>query len=128
MIQQVTRGIKISVETSFEGTFFKNYKKHYAFSYQITIENQGKDAVQLTSRHWQISDALADTTLVDGEGVVGKKPVLKPGQQHTYSSGCLISSPIGSMRGYYEMVNFATTKRFQVYIPSFKLCAPFALN
>ena len=128
MIQQVTRGIKISVETSFEGTFFKNYKKHYAFSYQITIENQGKDAVQLTSRHWQISDALNETTLVDGEGVVGKKPVLKPGEQHTYTSGCLINSPIGSMRGYYEMVNFASTKRFQVYIPSFKLCAPFALN
>ncbi len=128
MIQQITRGIKISVETSFEGTFFKNYKKHYAFSYQITIENQGKDAVQLTSRHWQISDALNETTLVDGEGVVGKKPVLKPGETHTYNSGCLITSPIGSMRGYYEMVNFATTKRFQVYIPSFKLCAPFALN
>ncbi len=128
MIQQVTRGIKISVETSFEGTFFKNYKKHYAFSYQITIENQSKDAVQLTSRHWQISDALNDTTLVDGEGVVGKKPVIKPGEQHTYSSGCLITSPIGSMRGYYEMVNLASTKRFQVYIPSFKLCAPFALN
>ena len=60
MITQVTKGIKISVNTSFEGTFFKNYKMHFAFGYTITIENQSKDSVQLTSRHWQIYDALND--------------------------------------------------------------------
>ncbi|KAB8151374.1 ApaG protein [Kordia periserrulae] len=128
MIQQVTRGIKISVETSFEGTFFKNYKMHFAFGYQITIENQSKDSVQLTSRHWQIFDALNNIELVDGEGVIGKKPVLKPGESHTYQSGCLLASPIGAMRGHYNMVNFTTTKKFRVFIPTFKLCAPFALN
>lgn len=128
MIQQVTRGIKISVETSFEGTFFKNYKMHFAFGYQITIENQSKDSVQLTSRHWQIFDALNSVEMVDGEGVIGKKPVLKPGESHTYQSGCLLSSPIGAMRGHYSMVNFTTTKKFRVYIPTFKLSAPFALN
>lgn len=128
MIQQVTRGIKISVETSFEGTFFKNYKMHFAFGYQITIENQSKDSVQLTSRHWQIFDALNSVEIVDGEGVIGKKPVLKPGESHTYQSGCLLSSPIGAMRGHYSMVNFTTTKKFRVYIPTFKLSAPFALN
>ncbi|WP_420572203.1 Co2+/Mg2+ efflux protein ApaG [Kordia sp.] len=128
MIQQVTRGIKISVETSFEGTFFKNYKMHFAFGYQITIENQSKDSVQLTSRHWQIFDALNSIEIVDGEGVIGKKPVLKPGESHTYQSGCLLSSPIGAMRGHYNMVNFTTTKKFRVFIPTFKLSAPFALN
>ncbi|EDP95530.1 Co2+/Mg2+ efflux protein ApaG [Kordia algicida OT-1] len=128
MIQQVTRGIKISVETSFEGTFFKNYKMHFAFGYQITIENQSKDSVQLTSRHWQIFDALNSVEIVDGEGVIGKKPVLKPGESHTYQSGCLLSSPIGAMRGHYNMVNFTTTKKFRVFIPTFKLSAPFALN
>ena len=128
MIQQVTRGIKISVKTSFEGTFFKNYKMHFAFGYQITIENQSKDSVQLTSRHWQIFDALNNIELVDGEGVIGKKPVLKPGESHTYQSGCLLASPIGAMRGHYNMVNFTTTKKFRVFIPTFKLSAPFALN
>ncbi len=128
MIQQVTRGIKISVRTSFEGTFYKNYKKHYAFGYEITIENQSKDSVQLTSRHWQIFDALNDKEIVDGEGVIGKKPVLKPGESHTYNSGCLLTSPIGAMRGYYNMINFTTTKQFRVCIPTFKLNAPHALN
>jgi ApaG protein len=128
MIQQVTKGIKISVETSFEGTFFKNYKMHFAFGYQITIENQSKDSVQLTSRHWQIFDALNNIEIVDGEGVIGKKPVLKPGESHTYQSGCLLASPIGAMRGHYNMVNFTTTKKFRVFIPTFKLSAPFALN
>ncbi|SDR67216.1 ApaG protein [Gillisia sp. Hel1_33_143] len=128
MIQQVTSGIKISVETNFEGTFYKNYKIHFAFGYQITIENQSKDSVQLTSRFWKIKDALNKTEIVQGEGVIGKKPVLKPGESHTYSSGCLLTSPFGAMSGYYNMVNFTTTKKFKVSIPSFKLSAAFALN
>ena len=128
MVQKVTCGIKISVETKFEGTFYKNYKIHFAFGYQVTIENQSKDSVQLTSRFWNIKDALKDTEIVQGDGVIGKKPVLKPGESHTYSSGCLLSAPFGSMSGYYNMVNFTTSKQFKVTIPSFKLSAPFALN
>jgi len=128
MVQQVTSGIKISVETNFEGTFYKNYKIHFAFGYRVTIENQSKDSVQLTSRFWKIKDALNDTEIVEGEGVVGKKPVLRPGESHTYSSGCLLSSPFGSMDGYFNMINFTSTKKFKVIIPSFKLSAPFAIN
>ena len=99
MVSQITRGIKISVLTSFEGTYFKNYKVHFAFSYEVTIENHSKDSVQLTSRHWEIHDALNDIETVDGDGVIGKKPVLKPGELHTYSSGCLLASPYGAMKG-----------------------------
>ncbi|MEZ4786503.1 MAG: Co2+/Mg2+ efflux protein ApaG [Flavobacterium haoranii] len=128
MVTQITKGIKISVSTSFEGTYFKNYKIHYAFSYQITIENQSKDSVQLNSRHWEIYDALNNIEIVDGEGVVGKKPVIKPGEKHIYNSGCLLASPIGAMKGHYDMINFTSTKSFQVLIPTFKLSAPFALN
>ena len=128
MVQQVTRGIKISVETSFEGSFYKNYKIQYAFGYKVTIENQSKDSVQLNARHWKIYDALNNIETVSGEGVIGKKPVLKPGESHTYSSGCLLTAPFGAMRGYYSMVNFATTKKFKVTIPTFKLSAPFAIN
>lgn len=128
MVTQITKGIKISVLTSFEGTFFKNHKIHFAFSYEITIENQSKDSVQLTARHWEIYDTLNDKEVVDGEGVVGKKPVLKPGEKHTYTSGCLLASPIGAMKGYYSMINFTNTKTFKVEIPTFKLSAPFAIN
>jgi ApaG protein len=57
--------------TTFEGTYFKNYKIHFAFSYQVTIENHSKDSVQLTS-HWEIYDSLNNIEIVDGEGVIGK--------------------------------------------------------
>ena len=128
MVSQITRGIKISVLTSFEGTYFKNYKIHFAFSYHVSIENQSKDSVQLNSRHWEIYDALNNTETVDGEGVIGKKPVIKPGENYTYSSGCLLSSPIGAMKGHFNMVNFTNTRSFKVEIPAFKLSAPFAIN
>ena len=128
MVQQVTSDIKISVETTFEGTFYKNYKVHFAFGYTVTIENQSKDAVQLNSRYWRILDALNNTEIVEGEGVIGKKPVIKPGESHTYNSGCLLTSPFGAMEGYYNMVNFTTTQKFKVIIPTFKLSAPFAIN
>ena len=128
MVSQITRGIKISVNTSFECTYFKNYKIHFAFSYEITIENNSKDSVQLNSRHWEIFDSLNDIEIVDGEGVIGQKPVLKPGDSHTYSSGCLLASPHGSMRGFFNLVNFTSTKNFRVIVPTFRLSAPFALN
>ena len=128
MVQQITRGIKISVETNFEGSFYKNYKIQYAFGYRVTIENQSKDSVQLNARHWEIFDALNNVEIVSGEGVIGKKPVLRPGESHTYSSGCLLTSPFGAMQGHYDMVNFTTTQNFKVTIPTFKLSAPFAVN
>lgn len=128
MVQQITCGIKISVETSFEGTLYKNYKVHFAFGYKVTIENQSKYTVQLHSRHWSILDALNNQEFVDGEGVIGKQPVLTPGASHTYSSGCLLSSPFGAMQGNYKMINLTHDKNFEVTIPLFKLGAPFALN
>ena len=101
---------------------------HFAFGYKVTIENQSKDSVQLNSRHWVVLDALNNIEIIEGEGVIGKKPVLKPGESHTYTSGCLLASPFGAMQGHYNMVNFTTTNKFKVYIPAFKLSAPFALN
>lgn len=128
MVQQITKGIKISVDTNFEGSFYKNYKIQYAFGYTVTIENQSKDSVQLYARHWEILDALNNIETVTGEGVIGQKPVLKPRESHTYTSGCLLTSPLGAMQGHYKMVNFTTTKKFKVTIPTFKLSAPFAIN
>jgi len=128
MIQQVTRGIKISVETAYEGSFLKDNILHYAFTYEIEIENQSKSAVQLLTRHWKIIEALNKTQYVNGNGVVGKKPVINPGEIHRYKSGCLLSSAIGAMKGAYIMIDFTSTKKFNVEIPPFKLSAPFVLN
>jgi len=128
MVQQVTKGIKISVETKFTGTTYRNYRLYYAFSYAVTIENQSNDSVQLLSRRWKIFDSLNHTEVVQGAGVVGKKPVLKPAGKHSYNSNCLLTSPLGAMKGYYKMVNFTTTKSFKVQIPTFQLMASGALN
>ena len=128
MITQVTKGIKVSVKTSFEGTFFKNYKVHYAFRYTITIENLCEGPVKLYARHWDIFDALKEFESFDGEGVIGLKPVIRPKRSYSYKSGCLLASPIGTMKGYYNMMNLGTSEKFKVIVPSFKLVAPFVIN
>ena len=121
MVQQITNGVKISVISKFEGTSYRNYRLYYAFIYRITIENQSGHAVQLTDRHWNIYDSLNKTEIVKGAGVVGKKPVMGPGDQHTYQSSCFLTSVIGSMNGYYNMVNIDTEESFRVVIPTFQL-------
>lgn len=128
VIQQITRGIKISVESKFEGSFLKDQILHHGFMYHITIENQSKDVVQLLTRHWKILESVSRPQYVNGNGVVGKKPVIKPGESHTYQSGSLITSPLGSMTGTYIMINFSTAKKFNVDVPSFKLSVPYILN
>lgn len=128
MVEQITKGIRISVATHFEGTFYKNQQINFAFGYQITIENKGASSVQLLSRYWEILDALNPLETVVGDGVIGQQPILQPGEAHTYSSGCLLHAPFGAMRGHYTMVNFTTGRKFRVLIPTFKLLTPFALN
>jgi len=128
MINHVTKGIKISVKVFFDGSYFKNYILNYSFSYTISISNQSKNSVQLKSRHWRIFDSLNTDIIIDGEGVIGEKPIIKPGDSHEYSSGCLIKSNVGAMRGFYNMIDINTGKKFRAYIPTFKLNSPQALN
>ena len=128
MIQQVTKGIRISVETRYEGSFLKNSTPNHAFRYLITIENQSKDVVQLIKRHWKIMESTKPTQIVDGPGVVGKKPIMKSGQMVQYESGCILNSPTGAMKGFYTMINHSSAKEFEVEVPVFQLVAPFSLN
>ena len=128
MVQLITNGIKISVKTNFEGTRYQNYRLNYLFSYEVVIENQSNDSVQLISRRWNIFDSLNNKEIVEGDGVIGKKPILAPKKQHVYNSFCSLTSPIGSMSGYYTMINFTTTEKFRVYIPTFQLMIPAILN
>lgn len=128
MINYVTKGIRVSVKTIFDGSYFKNYNLNFSFSYIIKITNHGKSTVQLKSRHWRIFDSLNCDIIIDGEGVIGEKPLIKPGDSFEYSSGCLITSPVGAMRGFYNMIDVNNGKKFRAYIPTFKLNAPQALN
>ncbi|MFA5297359.1 MAG: Co2+/Mg2+ efflux protein ApaG [Lutibacter sp.] len=121
MVQQVTNGIKITVTSNFEGTSYRNFRLYFVFSYEVTIENQSNDTVQLLERQWTVFDSLNHNEVVEGSGVIGKKPILKPIQKYTYKSNCLLTSPIGAMKGFYNMVNFSNSNTFKVYIPTFQL-------
>ena len=123
----VTNGIKISVKTKFENELTSPCNCLYYFSYVITIENNSSSAVQLLRRKWVIFDSIGDHLLVEGEGVVGKKPVISPGESYTYESACKLSSSIGKMCGIYYMKH-NDGKEICIRIPEFKLAAPFRLN
>lgn len=128
MIQQVTRGIKITVDTDYNGSFLKDNVLLFAFAYQIEIENQSKSSVQLLTRHWKIIETMNKNQYVNGTGVKGKKPIINPGEVHKYKSGCLLSSAFGAMKGTYTMIDLSSSKIFKVEIPLFKLSTLFFLN
>ncbi|KRO88065.1 MAG: Co2+/Mg2+ efflux protein ApaG [Cryomorphaceae bacterium BACL29 MAG-121220-bin8] len=128
MVNHVTKGIEISVKNFYDGSCFKNYRLYFSFNYFVKITNQSNNAIQLQSRHWRIFDSLSSNIIIDGQGVIGQKPLIKPGENFKYSSNCLITSPVGAMRGFYNMININTGKKFRAYIPLFKLTAPIALN
>jgi len=128
MIEQITSGIKISVQTHFESSFYKDYKINYSFGYEVTIENKNDFPVQLSSRSWIIFDALNYVKSIKGKGIIGKQPILQPGELHIYNSGSVLYSPFGAMKGHYNMVNLITNQKFKVTIPSFELFVPFSIN
>ena len=100
---------------------------HYFFAYTVTIRNTGEVAGQLISRHWIITDGDGLVHEVRGEGVVGKQPVLQPGESFEYTSGCPLSTPVGSMKGSYQCVAADGTK-FNAEIPEFVLSMPRTLH
>jgi ApaG protein len=101
--------------------------KKYVFTYTIDIENCGDRTVKLMSRHWWITDARQDVREVEGLGVVGQQPVLRPGESFRYSSWCSLPTPSGWMRGTYSMVS-ASGDLIEVPISAFSLTSPQALN
>lgn len=99
----------------------------YIFAYTITIKNVGKVAAQLVSRHWIITDAHNAVQEVRGLGVVGQQPLLQPGESFEYTSGSSLTTPIGTMKGTYQMVAEDGT-HFEAEIPEFVLASPRALH
>lgn len=100
---------------------------HYVFAYTVTIRNTGAVAGQLMSRHWIITDGDGQVHEVRGEGVVGKQPVIQPGESFEYTSGCPLSTPVGSMKGSYQCVATDGT-HFEAPIPEFVLSMPSTLH
>lgn len=99
----------------------------YVFSYTITISNTGQAPAQLISRHWLITDAHDKVQEVRGLGVVGEQPFLKPGESFEYTSGTAIATPVGAMKGSYQMVAEDGTQ-FEAEIPEFILAVPRVLH
>jgi len=99
----------------------------FVFAYTIRIANTGNVPAQLISRHWRITDANQDVQEVRGLGVVGEQPLLKPGEVFEYTSGTAIATPVGSMRGSYQMVA-EDGQHFDAEIPEFTLSIPRALH
>jgi len=101
--------------------------RRYVFSYTITIENLGSENVQLMTRHWLITDADGRLQEVNGDGVIGEQPIIRPGEAHTYTSGAILETPVGTMEGSYGMVS-AGGISFDAHIPVFRLAVPGVLN
>lgn len=121
--EQRTEGILVRVQPRFSLARSEPEQGRYVFSYRVDLENQGAEPGQLLFRHWFIHDAVGDDTEVDGEGVVGEQPFLLPGETHTYRSFCVLSSPLGSMKGHYTFER-SDGRRFKVQVPEFPLQGP----
>jgi ApaG protein len=121
--EAVTRGIRVNVRAKFSDQNSDPQGRRWVFLYTITISNESSVRVQLLERHWIITDANGDVEEVKGPGVVGKQPILEPGQSFEYTSACPLKTPFGSMHGTYQMLG-PGNETFDVLIKGFALRLP----
>jgi ApaG protein len=119
--------IRVDVATNFIADQSEPSRNRYVFAYTITIENVGRVAAQLLTRHWIITDASGHVEEVKGDGVVGEQPHLEPGELFRYTSGAVIETPVGTMQGTYHMLGDDGV-RFEAPIPVFRLSVPNVLH
>ncbi|MCC6610268.1 MAG: Co2+/Mg2+ efflux protein ApaG [Burkholderiales bacterium] len=119
--------ISVSAQTRYLADQSDEEAGRYVFAYTITIRNSGDVAAQLVSRHWIITDGQNQVQEVRGLGVVGEQPRIKPGEAFEYTSGAAIATPVGTMRGAYQMVAEDGTQ-FDAPIPEFTLSIPRVLH
>ena len=122
-----TNGIRISVRPDYWPERSSPESANFAFRYTVEIANVGSEVAQLRSRHWIITDANGKVEEVQGDGVVGKKPRLGPGEKFEYTSWAMLKTPFGTMRGSYFMVKADGTE-FEAKISEFVLTQPHALH
>jgi ApaG protein len=118
-----TRQIRVAVEPIWLEEHSSPAENRFVWAYQVRIENQGAVTVQLKTRHWVITDARGHVEHVRGPGVVGKQPLLGPGESFEYTSGCPLTTPSGFMGGTYRMVT-SDGETFDVVVPTFSLDSP----
>jgi len=120
---EVTNGIRVEVNPRFSPEHSDRRNSQWFFLYTIRISNEGGRAAQLLARHWIITDAYGHVEEVRGPGVVGKQPLLNPGEAFEYTSGCPLDTPFGTMEGSYKMID-SSGDHFDVAIPAFALREP----
>jgi ApaG protein len=123
MYRQVTHDIAVSVEPIYLDGQSVPGESRYVWAYRIVIENNSPNTVQLQSRYWRIVDGNGRVEEVRGPGVVGEQPILNPGDSYTYSSGCPLTTPSGTMVGRYQMRD-GDGRDFEIDIPAFSLDIP----
>ena len=119
----ITQGVAVRVAVSFLPEQSQPDFGKWFWVYHIRIENHSHETLQLMTRHWRITDAGGRVGLVDGDGVVGEQPVLRPGESHDYVSGCPLETAHGSMEGFYTF-HREDGEPLEVRIPFFPLAAP----
>lgn len=119
--------IQVSVQTRYMDNESNPEAKHFVFAYQIRLKNIGSTGARLIDRHWFIANEFGQTEEVIGDGVIGKQPHLQPGEEFTYTSGAVLGTATGSMRGSYGMLNDAH-ESFEAIIPEFMLLGPRILH
>jgi ApaG protein len=127
MSEAVTKNIRVEVLARYSPENSKPLQDEWVFQYTIRITNQGSETVQLLSRHWIITDAADHVEEVKGPGVIGEQPVLAPGESFKYSSWCPLKTPIGVMRGTYQMASPGGTQ-FDIEIAPFGLKAKYTVH
>ncbi len=119
--------IQVEVVTRYIEEQSNPEQNYYVFSYTITIQNRGEQAAQLLTRHWVITDSNQKIQEVRGDGVVGEQPLLKPGEQFVYTSGTMLETSVGTMKGSYQMLA-EDGSRFDATIEEFVLSTPRVLH
>lgn len=119
--------IQVSVKTTYIAAQSQPLANRYVYAYSITIANLGDVPAQLISRHWLITDANEKRQEVQGVGVVGEQPHIKPGESYTYTSGVILETETGLMHGTYQM-RADNGEMFDAEIPAFALVPPHAIH
>jgi ApaG protein len=125
--EAVTRGVRVRVVSEYAPDRSQPAKNQWFFLYTVTLSNEGTEPVQLLTRHWIITDGTGHIEEVRGPGVIGKQPILRPGESFEYTSGCPLTTPFGKMEGTYQMITEAGD-RFDAIVAPFTLSEPYTVH
>ncbi len=128
LFSKKTHGVSITASPVFIPDHSEPHSDHFVWAYTIFINNENGAALKLLNRRWDVTDSNGQVQHVEGEGVIGKQPVISDGEQYQYTSGTILPTPSGIMSGAYEMENVNTLERFWVDVPTFSLDSPQQVN